>query len=112
MPQGPVTDFARERLIHQAPERVVQLTEADLAYITETLTGVDAAFGGGLRFDVPVATVPARMLMRKMLDMRSSLDVVTEEQREALGRLASAILRLEVACAFARDHEAAAKQRG
>lgn len=99
---GPVVNFAAENMVRRTPDHVVAMEESDQAYIRDSLTGIERAFGIQALPDIPLHLVPARALMRRLVDLRTSLKPQTQEQGVILGRLAGAILRLDTAVAFDR----------
>lgn len=99
---GPVLNFAAENMVRRTPDHAVSMDEADLGYIQDSLSGIEKAFGITALPDVPLHVVPARMLMRRLVDLRIGLKPQTQEQGIILGRLAGAILRLDTAVAFDR----------
>ncbi|TNC95213.1 MAG: hypothetical protein FD119_2634 [Stygiobacter sp.] len=98
--QAPVVNFAAENMVRRTPDHIVAMDQADLAYIRDSLTDVGQAFGIAALPDIPLHLLPARALMRRLVDLRTSLKPQTLEQGVTLGRLAGAILRLDTAVAF------------
>ena len=99
---GPVVNFAAENMVRRTPDHVVAMDEADLSYIHDSLAAIGQAFAISALPDIPLRLVPARALMRRLVDLRTGLKPVTQEQGVTLGRLAGAILRLDTAVAFDR----------
>lgn len=99
---GPVVNLAAENMVRRTPDHIVAMDEADLNYIRDSLTGINQAFGVAALPDIPLHLVPARTLMRCLVDLRTSLKPQSQEQGIILGRLAGAILRLDTAVAFDR----------
>ncbi len=100
MSGGPVTSLAAERLIRRTPDRVVALEAEDLAYLQACLRDLAEAFALADCPPPSLSLLPARSLMRLLLELRLSLKPQGLEQRVLVGRLAGAILRLDTACAF------------
>lgn len=98
--QAPVVNFAAENMVRRTPDHIVAMDQADLDYIRDGLTDVGQAFGIAALPDIPLHLLPARALMRRLVDLRTSLKPQTLEQGVTLGRLAGAILRLDTAVAF------------
>ena len=105
------TDLAGERLVRKAPNRIIGLDPSDQDYIRVGLEAVQTAFGINTLPDVPLALMPARTLMRLLVDLRAQLRPRNPDQREAWGRLAGAILILDTACDFAIAHSEAERRR-
>ena len=98
------TNLAVERMVRQAPEdRPLMLDQGDLDYILHSLAAIEASFSLSVLPKRPLAAMPGRELMRLLVDLRFNLRPETDEQRDAWGHLASAILRLDVASAFAAE---------
>jgi len=97
---GPVVNFAAENMVRRTPDHIVEMDPADLEYIRSSLAAIDQAFAVAASPDIPLHLVPARALMRRLVDLRTSLKPSTQEQGVILGRLAGAILRLDTAVAF------------
>lgn len=97
---GKVVNLAAENMVRRTPDHIVAMDESDLAYIRSSLTGIEQVFGVAALPDIPLHLVPARALMRRLVDLRTSLKPRTQEQGVILGRLAGAILRLDTAVAF------------
>ncbi|OIQ79624.1 hypothetical protein GALL_386270 [mine drainage metagenome] len=100
MAEGPVASLAAERLIRRTPDHVVPLPAEDLAYLRACLQDLAEAFGLAGCPPPSLSLLPARSLMRLLLELRQSLKPQGLEQRALVGRLAGAILRLDTACAF------------
>ena len=101
----PVISLSEQRLIRRAPDRLIALDQSDWDYLAASLRLIADEFGVEAAPSTPLHLLPARSLMRRLLDLRRSLKPQTQEQRAILGRLASAILRLDTACAFYRALE-------
>lgn len=99
---APVVNFAAENMVRRTPDHVVAIEEADLSYIRDSLTAIGQAFAVPALPEIPLHLLPARALMRRLVDLRTSLKPQTQEQGVLLGRLAGAILRLDTAVAFDR----------
>ena len=107
-----VVDFSGERLVRLAPERPIALEPADRDYILAALSALGAAFPGQVASPPPLGALPARAVMRLLVDLRRLRPVEpTAEQRTALGALAGAISLFHNACAFALARERAAGPR-
>jgi hypothetical protein len=104
MTSTPLTDLAGERLVRKAPDRVLPLDQGDLEYIGTALAAIETAFGIHAQPGVPLAVIPGRALMRQLVDLRRQLKPRSPEQTEAWGRLAGAILILDMASDFANQH--------
>lgn len=98
--EGPVVNLAAENMVRRTPDHIVAMDEADLDYIRASLTDIGRAFAVPALPDIPLHLVPARALMRRLVDLRTGLKPQTQEQGVILGRLAGAILRLDTAVAF------------
>ena len=94
--------LAIERMVRQAPEHEpLPLDPADADYILHCLAAISAHFDVDALPTRPLDQVPGRELMRTLVDLRANLRPKTDEQHEAWALLASAILRVDVAAAFA-----------
>lgn len=98
--QAPVVNFAAENMVRRTPDHIVAMDKSDLDYIRDSLTDIGQTFGVAALPDIPLHLLPARALMRRLVDLRTSLKPQTQEQGVTLGRLAGAILRLDTAVAF------------
>lgn len=102
-----LVNFAEERLIRLMPDHPLGLDEPDEAYLTACLRRIDEAFALGAwdraMPDVPLAHVPGRALMRRLMTLRRNLAPRTQEQRVAHGMLWGAIGLLNTARALAND---------
>ncbi len=107
----PLTDLAGERMVRNAPNRIVALDPSDQDYIRAGLEAVQDAFSIAAVPDIPIGLMPGRTLMRLMIDIRAQLKPRNVDQREAWGRLAGAILILDTACSFANEHSKAQSRR-
>jgi len=97
-------NLATERLVRQAPaDRPLMLDQGDVDYILACLAAIRASFGVEAVPDQPLTKIPGRDLMRRLVDFRANLRPQTDERRDAWAHLASAIMRLEVASAFAAE---------
>ena len=97
---GPVVNFAAENMVRRTPDHVIAMDQADLDYIRDSLAAIGRAFAVAALPDIPLHLLPARALMRRLVDLRTGLKPQTQEQGVLLGRLAGAILRLDTAVAF------------
>lgn len=98
-----------QRLIKRAPHHPLPLGQDDVNYISATFKGVEKVFGVKAQPDIPLAHVPGSVLMRQLMELRRSLRPKTPDEREAHGRLSSAILLLDIACALDADLRGAGK---
>lgn len=98
-----VVDIAEQRLIRRAPQHPLPLGEYDRDYITATFKGIERVFDVKAAPALPPEMMPGRSLMRQMLELRRTLKPETDDQMSAYGRLSSAILLLDVACAMDKD---------
>lgn len=97
-------NLAVERMVRQAPaDRPLILGEDDAAYVLDCLRAIETAFDVQAVPATPLERLPGRDLMRRLVDLRLSLRPADDDQREAWGRLASAIMRLDVAAAFTAE---------
>jgi len=99
---SPPIDFSGERLVRLAPDRVLPLEPADHDYIVTALTALHDAFPGEAPAPPPLGALPARALMRLLIDLRR-LRAASPEQIEAKGRLAGAIGVLQTTCLFTTE---------
>jgi len=99
---SPPIDFSGERLVRLAPDRILPLEPADRDYIVTALTALRDAFPDRVPVPPPLSALPARALMRMLVDLRR-LVAVTPEQIEAKGRLAGAIGVLQTTCLFTTE---------
>lgn len=99
---SPPIDFSGERLVRQAPDRVLPLEPADRDYIAAALADLHAAFPDRVPVPPPLGALPARALMRMLIDLRR-LRAATPEQIEAKARLAGAIGVLQTTCVFTTE---------
>lgn len=97
---GGIANFAAERLIRRTPDCLVPLSVDDVAYIEDCIRRVAAEFAITDAPTTPIQLMPARAVMRALLEMRLSLKPASQEQKALVGSLAGAILRLDTACAF------------
>lgn len=90
-----IPELSEVRMVRRAPEGPFALGSDDRDYIRRCLEDVEAAFDikgfPGLPFD----RVPARTLIKRFIDWWRTLTPETEAQREAHGRLPSAIRLLD-----------------
>ena len=100
---GTVTNLAAERLIRRAPDYPLALAADDQAYLLASLREIERVFGVTAAPEVPLAVLPARTLMRRLVELHQTLPRRDVEQRTTLGRLAGAILLLDTACALEHD---------
>jgi len=99
---GALVDFSGERLVRMAPEWAIPLEPADRDYLAATFTVLRETFPGQVPATPPLGALPARALMRLLIDLRRLRPAdPSPEQRSALGTLASAISLFHNACAFA-----------
>lgn len=98
-----VVDIAEQRLIRRAPLHPLPLGRYDQDYIAATFQGVERVFGVKAKPALSPELMPGRALMRQLLDLRRSLNPETDDQRSSYGRLSSAIMLLDVACAMDAD---------
>ena len=111
MKTPPPTDLAGERLVRKTPDRILPLDQGDQDYIRTGLEAVQEAFGIAALPDIPVALMPGRTLMRLLVDLRAKLHPRNPQQTGAWGRLAGAILVLDMAGEFASQHSQAEERR-
>ncbi|RAU23275.1 hypothetical protein CU669_03770 [Paramagnetospirillum kuznetsovii] len=109
--ERPLADFAGERLVRKAPNQILALDAADQAYIRDSLHAIESAYGVAALPDVPIELMPGRTLMRLLVDLKAKMRPTNNDQREAWGRLAGAILILDTACSFANEHSKAVLRR-
>jgi hypothetical protein len=111
MTSAPLTDLAGERLVRKTPDRILPLDQSDQDYIRVGLLAVQEAFGIAALPDIPLALMPGRTLMRLLVDLRAKLRPRNPDQTEAWGRLAGAILVLDMAGDFASQHSLVEERR-
>jgi hypothetical protein len=102
-----VFDLAEQRLIRRAPEHPLPLGEDDQRYVRTCLADIEAAFAVEALPQLPLASLPGKLLMRRLIELRRTLRPGTEDQRSTHGRLSNAILLLDTACALDEDLAAA-----
>lgn len=95
-----LVDLAEQRLLRRAPLHPLPLGRDDRDYIIATFSGVERVFDVKVRPALSPEMIPGRTLMRQLLDLRRSLTPRDDEQRNAYGRLSSAIMLLDIACAM------------
>jgi hypothetical protein len=95
--------IAEQRLIKRAPDHPLPLGQDDVNYISATFKGIEQIFGVKAQPDLPLKHLPGSVLMRKLMELRRSLRPATPEEREAHGKLSSAILLLDIACSLDAD---------
>lgn len=86
-----IPELSEVRMVRRAPERPFDLGEDDARYIESCLRDVEAAFGIEGFPGQPFARIPARGLMQQFIDWWRTLEPQDESQRDAHGRLPSAI---------------------
>lgn len=104
MATPPLTDLAGERLVRKAPDRVLPLDKGDQEYIQTALEAIETVFEIKALPGAPLSLIPGRALMRQLVDLRRQLKPRSPEQTEAWGKLAGAILILDMASDFANQH--------
>jgi hypothetical protein len=92
-----LVDIAEQRLIRRAPPYPLPLGRDDQDYITGAFLGVERVFGVKARPALPPEMMPARALMRQLLELRRSLHPQNDDQHSSYGRLASAIMLVDAA---------------
>lgn len=106
-PETTVVNFSEERLIRLMPDHPLGLDEPDEAYVMACLRKIDEAFAldawNRAMPDVPIAHIPGRALMRRLMALRKTLNPRTQDQRAAHGMLWGAIGLLNTARALAHD---------
>jgi hypothetical protein len=97
--QVPKVDYIPElsevRMVRRAPETPFPLGDDDRTYIERCLRDVEAAFGLKGFPGVTLERVPARTLIKRLIDWWRTLEPGDDAQREAHGRLPSAIRLLD-----------------
>ncbi len=78
-------------MVRRAPESPFVMGEDDARYIESCLRDMEAAFGFDAFPGMPFAQISARALMKQFIDWWRGLEPADEPQREAHGRLPSAI---------------------
>lgn len=96
--QDEVTNIADERLIRGVPNCPVPMAQGDRDYIEACLRAIERGFGLVAFPGMPLDAVPARILMRRMMQWWRGLDPVSPEQHVAHHDLPGAIMLLEYAC--------------
>jgi hypothetical protein len=90
-----IPELSEVRMVRRAPGSPFPLGEDDRKYVRSCLQDVEAAFSvegfPGLAFD----QIPARALIKRLIDWWRTLEPLNEAQREAHGRLPSAIRLLD-----------------
>ncbi len=107
----PPVDIASERLVRKAPNQILALDSGDQDYIRDALASIESAYEIAAIPDAPIGLIPGRALMRLLVDLRAQLRPRTDDQREAWGKLAGAILILDTASSFAVEHSKAMERR-
>jgi hypothetical protein len=86
-----IPELSEIRMVRRAPEHPLDLGAEDAAYLERALRATEKAFElaafPGQRFEA----IPARALIKVLIDWWRGLEADTEEQREAHALLPSAI---------------------
>ncbi len=90
-----IPELSEVRMIQRAPRRPFVLSAEDARYIERCLRDVEAAFAIDGFARTPFSQIPARALIKQLIDWWRSLEPADEAQREAHGRLPSAIRLLD-----------------
>jgi len=86
-----IPELSEVRMVQRAPERPFVLSDEDARYLERSLRDVEAAFGIVGFPGAPFTQIPARALIKQFIDWWRSLEPENEAQRDAHGRLPSAI---------------------
>jgi hypothetical protein len=90
-----IPELSEVRMVRRAPESPFPLGEEDRQYVRRCLRDVKAAFNVEGFPALELDRIPARVLIKRFIDWWSTLEPTDEAQREAHGRLPSAIRLLD-----------------
>ncbi|HYP57453.1 MAG TPA: hypothetical protein VEQ35_04120 [Beijerinckia sp.] len=108
--KAPVKDYIPElseiRMVKRAPDGPLPFSDADRAYILSCLADVEKRFGvTGFPGVVPEA-IAARPLIKQLIEWWRTLEPVTDEQRDAYGRMPGAIRLIDTVATWVEELEA------
>jgi hypothetical protein len=90
-------------MVQRAPERPFVLSEEDARYLEGALRDMEAAFGFDPFPGVAFSHISARALIKQFIDWWRGLEPQNEEEREALGRLPSAIRLMDTVSSWMEE---------
>jgi hypothetical protein len=102
-----IPELSEVRMVRRAPDHPLGFSAEDAVYIENSLRAVEQAFGLRAFPGLPFSQIPARALIKTFIDWWRGLEPAEETQREALGRLPSAIRLIDTVSAW---HEEQARR--
>lgn len=104
-----IPELSEVRMVRRAPDRPLEFSAEDAAYLEHALRANEAAFGFDAFPGQPFAAIPARALLKTLIDWWRGLEPETADQREAHGLLPSAIRLVDTISAW--NEERAGRRR-
>lgn len=98
-----IPELSEQRMVSRAPEWPVDFG-ADRDYIFSTLKAVEQSFALEGFPGLAPEQIPARALIRQLIVWWRTLEPVTQEQREAYGRLPGVIRLIDTFSTWLAEH--------
>jgi hypothetical protein len=101
-----IPELSEIRMVQRAPEGPLPFSQSDLAYITETLADVEKTFGFVGFPNVAPRDLPARALIKQLIEWWRTLDPADEAQRDAYNRLPGSIRLIDTVSTWVEEQAA------
>jgi hypothetical protein len=98
-----IPELSEIRMVRRAPDHPVRLSSEDAAYVENILRRAEKAFGLEAFPGQSFAQLPARALIKTLIDWWRGLEPTNEAQTEAHGALPSAIRLLDTFSAWLEE---------
>lgn len=104
-----IPELSEVRTVRRAPDKPLALSAEDTAYLENALRAAEKAFALDAFPGQPFGAIPARALLKILIDWWRGLEPETADQRDAHGRLPSAIRLIDTISAW--NEERAGRRR-
>jgi hypothetical protein len=98
-----IPELSEVRMVRRAPDAPLAFSAEDAVYLEHALRAVETAFGLDAFPGQPFGALPARALLKTLIDWWRGLEPETADQRDAHGRLPSAIRLIDTISAWTEE---------
>lgn len=98
-----IPELSELRMVRRAPDGPLPFCQEDKSYILGCLKDVQESFGVTSFPVTPTAEIPARALIKQLIEWWRTLEPLTQEQRDAYGRMPGAIRLIDTVATWVEE---------
>ena len=107
-----IPELSEIRMVQHAPDYPLQFSASDRDYIFSCLADVEKSFGLAGFPGLAPEQIAARPLIKQLIEWWRTLEPVTEEQKDAYGRLPGAIRLIDTISIWIEEQAERARAKG